>query len=252
MLLNTYEVSEDEKKRGEKLLATMLENKISKYNNAKHVNFDGFYGEKTKHRVLVIGQVQKDMSLKYGCSRKVTNNDLVRIARRENPNSEVFYKIHPDVLGKDADNPKDVEDICTILEEPMSAHSVLENMDKVYTITSLMGMESLLRGKEVVCIGAPFYSNWGLTDDRQMVIRRRRNRTLMELFVISYIVYPEYMDVHSKRLSTPENTLKNLVSDYKKIVMEGEEDSTLNKVSLTTYLKHFCIKNIRKIKMKLG
>ncbi len=35
---------------------------------------------------------------------------------------------------------------------------------QVWTMTSLLGFEALLRGKPVTCLGAPFYvESWGLT-----------------------------------------------------------------------------------------
>ncbi|MDZ7708952.1 MAG: hypothetical protein U5K36_01625 [Roseovarius sp.] len=38
--------------------------------------------------------------------------------------------------------------------------------DEVWTMTSLLGFEALLRGVRVTTTGAPFYAGWGLTDDR--------------------------------------------------------------------------------------
>lgn len=228
-LLNEYKVSENEIQRAQEMIEKITTNKISKYNDAPHLNFNTIYGKKSKDRVLVIGQVEGDMSLKYGCENKMTNNDLVRLAKKENPQAEIFYKIHPDVLGKEIDNPEEVSEICTIIDIPISADSVLETIDKVYTMTSLMGMEALLRKKEVVCMGAPFYSNWGLTDDRQKVNRRNKNRTIEELFAISYLVYPRYIDVHKHKFCTPEVALDNLIKDYKKIVEQGNKDETIFK-----------------------
>ena len=43
--------------------------------------------------------------------------------------------------------------------------TLLDQVDCVSTITSLTGFEALLRGKDVVCFGAPFYAGWGLTTD---------------------------------------------------------------------------------------
>jgi len=93
-------------------------------------------------------------------------------------------------------------------------------------------MEALLRGKEVVCLGAPFYSNWGLTDDRQIVDRRNRQRSLIELFTISYILFPIYIDVHTLNKSTPEEGILNLANDYNSIMILENEDQTFNSISM--------------------
>jgi capsular polysaccharide export protein len=57
-----------------------------------------------------------------------------------------------------------------------------------------MGFEALLAGKRVTCFGMPFYAGWGLTDDRVKCERRSSTRSLLEVFVYSYLVYPKYLD----------------------------------------------------------
>jgi capsular polysaccharide export protein len=145
--------------------------------------------------VLVIGQVEDDASIIYGSATRYNNNDIVQAAFLENPDAEIIYKPHPDVLGGHRaalSNPKDVADICTIIEGEYDLQELLASVDHVYTITSLVGFESLLRGKAVTVFGAPFYAGWGLTDDRQEIARRGRRRTLQELFAAAYILYPSY------------------------------------------------------------
>lgn len=39
--------------------------------------------------------------------------------------------------------------------------SLLAGADVVYTVTSQMGFEALMLGKEVHCFGMPFYAGWG-------------------------------------------------------------------------------------------
>ncbi|WP_157182489.1 capsular polysaccharide export protein, LipB/KpsS family [Bacillus sp. m3-13] len=49
----------------------------------------------------------------------------------------------------------------------------------------------------VTTIGAPFYSNWGLTDDRQKVSRRQKKLSIEELFAGSYLIYPKYINPYN-------------------------------------------------------
>ncbi|MGG4167069.1 hypothetical protein ABEW00_06250 [Rossellomorea vietnamensis] len=193
---------------------------ISKYNNVQEKNVSLVYGEKTKKRVLVIGQVEDDASIKYGCLKKMTNNDLVWLAKRENPDAEIIYKPHPDVLfGKRAmqSNPDDVKHIAKVLVEPISLSNALISIDHVYTITSLSGFEALMRGIKVTTIGAPFYSNWGLTDDRQNVDRRRRTLSIEEVFAAAYILYPDYFDPFTKEKVEIEQAIETM-----KFMMDAE------------------------------
>ena len=91
---------------------------ISKYNNCKPIDISTIYGQKTKKRILVIGQVEDDASIIYGSKKKFNNNDLVFTARLENPDAEIYYKPHPDVLAgkrKELSNPNEVKNICKII-----------------------------------------------------------------------------------------------------------------------------------------
>ncbi|MDW9496562.1 lipopolysaccharide-processing protein [Sinorhizobium meliloti] len=167
---------------------------LSKYNVGQDVPLKRLLPSDRK-RVLVVGQVEDDASIVMGCAARYTNNDIVRIARKENPDAEVIYRPHPDVIGghrKEFSNPRDVTDICTILSGDYDLSSLLDSVDHVYTITSLLGFEALIRCKKVTVFGAPFYSGWGLTDDRQPTPRRTAKPSLDELFAAAYILYPRY------------------------------------------------------------
>ncbi|SFB59610.1 capsular polysaccharide export protein [Rhizobium sp. NFR07] len=181
----------------EQLVATGL----SKYNSGTRVEAKTLYGPKTAKRILVIGQVERDASIAYGCSRNFSNNDLVRLAREENPDAEIIYKPHPEVLQGTAprgSDPFEVQSLATILEVDVSLADCLQTVDHVYTITSLAGFEALLRGITVTTIGCPFYSGWGLTDDRQANSRRCRKLSVEQLFAGAYILYPRYLDPDTK------------------------------------------------------
>jgi len=73
--------------------------------------------------------------------------------------------------------------------------ALLEQVDAVWTMTSLMGFEALLRGIPVTTTGAPFYAGWGLTRDLGRVPARRVARpTLAGLVHAVLIDYPRYRD----------------------------------------------------------
>jgi len=71
---------------------------------------------------------------------------------------------------------------------------LIEQMDKVYVVTSTMGFEALLAGKSVSVFGVPWYAGWGVTDDRQACIRRTRKRSINELFSGAYFHYTRYLN----------------------------------------------------------
>ncbi|UTY46685.1 capsular polysaccharide export protein, LipB/KpsS family [Sinorhizobium fredii] len=212
-LLSTYEFTKDPALivRARRAMDMLLEYRVSKYNLGAERRAEEVYGPKTKRRVLVIGQVEGDASIRYGCALPRSNNDLVRLAVRENPDAEVIYKPHPDVLyGKRParSSPTEVAHLCRVLTEDISPSTALNTIDHVYTMTSLMGFEALMVGKKVTCCGMPFYAGWGLTDDRQANSRRKRRLSLAEVFAGAYLLYARYFDPQS---GTP-NDLETVIA----------------------------------------
>ena len=215
-ILATYDFNGDSQliARAKALMGTLLDSGLSKYNHSQVVDIAAIYGPKTKRRILVIGQVEDDASIKFGCASTLNNNDLVRIARQEHPDAQIIYKPHPDVLHKRRaalSNPDDVCSICTVLKLDIPLSQAFHEIDHVYTITSQSGFEALMRGIKVTTLGCPFYSGWGLTDDRQKNFRRVRKLTLEQIFAAAYILYPKYFSYLEKRIITPEDAIKLLI-----------------------------------------
>ncbi|MED1604888.1 hypothetical protein P4U90_06075 [Cytobacillus kochii] len=223
-ILNEYDFESDTKlmKLARESIDMLTQLNISKYNNVNSKNIQDIYGVKNKRRILVIGQVEDDQSIKKGSKKKLNNNDLVILAKMENPDAEIIYKPHPDVLfGKRPmqSNPNDVKHIAKVISEPLSLTDSFTTIDHVYTITSLSGFEALLRGIPVTTLGAPFYSGWGLTDDRQLVDRRKRNLTVEQIFAAAYILYPKYLHpITSEQIDIKEaiNVIK-FMKDFERL-----------------------------------
>jgi capsular polysaccharide export protein len=215
LTLQTYDFATERPlmERAEKCIHMLLDLGVSKYNLGKRVDLDTRLGPKTKRRVLVIGQVETDASIARGCNRPFTNNDLVRLAASENPDAQIIYKPHPEVLHgtrTGVSNPADVADLCDILDEDIGPAEALEGVDHVYTITSLMGFEALLRGIPVTCVGLPFYAGWGATDDRQSSPRRTRRRSPREIFAAAYMMHSRYFDPATGHASDLETVIRRL------------------------------------------
>ena len=92
-----------------------------------------------------------------------------------------------------------------IIAQDVSPLSLLAQADVVYTVTSQMGFEALLLGKEVHCFGMPFYAGWGATHDRLTCPRRAKRRTAEEIFAAAYMLYARYVNpVAAKRCDIHE------------------------------------------------
>lgn len=215
-LLATYDFDSSSEllRRAAAGIRFLLETGVSKYNSGTKTDIEDLYGPKSGKRVLVIGQVEDDASIQYGCLPPVTNNDLVRLAAQENPGAQIIYKPHPDILNRvrfAQSNPQDVRHLCDIITQPLGMAQSFETVDHVYTITSLAGFEALLRGIKVTVYGCPFYAGWGLTDDRQPNPRRGRRLSIEALFAGAYLLYPRYFDPRTGREVCFEETIEGIL-----------------------------------------
>ncbi len=148
--------------------------------------------------ILVPGQVSDDASIRLGTSMGPvkTNLDLLKATRLANPDAFIIYKPHPDVeagnrYGRISSH--NILEYADYIASEISTSYVLDICDEVWTLTSLMGLEALIRKKKVVCFGLPFYAGWGLTDDKIVCNRRTRKASLNELFTAAYLVYSKYI-----------------------------------------------------------
>lgn len=183
----------DQERRAEKLIARIIKQGLSKYNLGGDTPDlpDG-------HRILVPGQVEDDASIRLGAGDVRTNLALLQKVRAENPDARILYKPHPDVeagLRAGRVPPTELEGLIDLVLDKADPAALLGLVDEVWTMTSLMGFEALLRGVKVTTTGAPFYAGWGLTRDLGDIPDRRRARpTLPGLVHACLIDYPRYFD----------------------------------------------------------
>lgn len=166
-------------------------------------------------RILAPGQVEDDASILCGATAVRTNADLIRAARAAAPDAWIAYKPHPDVEAglRPGAVPPDALALADCVLTGVPAHAALDAVDEVWTITSLIGFEALMRGKPVTTFGAPFYAGWGLTTDRGDPPARRTARpTLDQLTHAALISYPLYRDPVSGAPCPPEVIVERLAA----------------------------------------
>lgn len=176
------------------------------------------------HRILVPGQVEDDASIKTGGGAVRTNLALLHAARDAHPDAILVYKPHPDVeagLRPGAISDRDLNGLADVVATHADPVSLIGACDAVWTMTSLLGFEALLRQKPVTCLGAPFYAGWGLTRDLGPVPDRRLRGadggplprpSLDHLVHAALIAYPRYFDPVSRRPCPPEVAVERLAA----------------------------------------
>ena len=186
---------------------------VSKYNLKGSVVPQFPIGQKI---ILVPGQVEDDASIRLGSGVVRTNVELLKAARSAHPKAYIVYKPHPDVLaGLRAGSVSDTAalDICDRIVANVDVAKLIDASDEIWTITSLLEFEALLRGKPVVCLGVPFYAGWGLTRDLGPKCERRGlSVSLDQLVHATLIDYPRYLDPVSNLPCTPELIVDRLTN----------------------------------------
>ena len=192
-ILNTHTPNAPDLVRAGKLIARLNRAGISKYNMGVD---DIPTNLPAGRRILVPGQVEDDASIRLGTAEICTNAALLEATRKANPAATILFKPHPDVeAGLRKGHVPNAADFADAILTNVSAHAALEIVDEVWTMTSTIGFEALLRGKRVVTFGQPFYAGWGLTLDRGMPLERRAARPDLETFVHACLIeYPRYFD----------------------------------------------------------
>ena len=216
-ILQNHIFDDDLLARANKLRRYLLETEVSKYNSGTPLPIKMITPQAGQKIILIPGQVEDDASIQTGCIDICTNSELIIAVRDSNPDAYIIFKPHPDVIsGNRIGMVEDsiIEKYCDLMLDDVSVTDCLGIADEVHTMTSLVGFEGLLRKMKVVCYGLPFYSNWGLTQDRHYLRRRdpeqNNHKTLDELVAATLILYPRYINWETKAFTTPEFIVKQI------------------------------------------
>jgi capsular polysaccharide export protein len=195
--------------RAEAVLTRLRETGLSKYNLPGRPLPPLRQG----HRILVPGQVEDDASILKGAGDVRGNLALLRAVRTAHPDAVILYKPHPDVVaglrpGSIAET--DLSGLADHVLPDADPVALLAVVQEVWTMTSLLGFEALIRGVPVTCLGTPFYAGWGLTRDLCPTPVWRGTASLPALVHAALIAYPRYWDPVSRRACPPEVALERL------------------------------------------
>lgn len=215
LLLNRIQTLDaNQNARVDRILNDIKRLEISKYNVGSHQVLKRPTNKQPV--ILVVGQVEDDMSIQLGGMDIKTNLQLLQQVRSDHPHAYIIYKPHPDVeaglrIGKIA------EDIGLLYADQIETNTSIQRLfaivDQIHTISSLSGFEALIRGLKVYCYGLPFYAGWGLTIDRHQCERRKNKVDLKCLVYITLIEYPTYNLAHTSKMDLPLVNLED-VMDY--------------------------------------
>lgn len=195
--------------RARDCMAALVESRVSKYNFSPDVRLP----PSRRPRVLVIDQRRGDCSIAGALADDARFRQMLHAARSEHPNAEVLIKTHPVTRSRRERghfSTADQDRRTRLITDPCNPILLLEQIDRVYVVSSLMGFEALLVGVPVTCFGVPFYAGWGLTDDRLSRPRPRRRRRLEQVFAAAYLLYSRYLDPDTGSQCEIERVIEHL------------------------------------------
>ena len=128
----------DQRERAELLIRRIKKNGLTKYNQG---------GTRPSlpegHRILVVGQVEDDASIKSGGGDIRDNAALLKAARQENPEAILVYKPHPDVEAGLRDGGGDIGSLADVVVQNADPNYLMGEVSEIWTMTSLLGFEAL-------------------------------------------------------------------------------------------------------------
>jgi hypothetical protein len=197
LLTSRRDFTDEERARARSCIRRIAELRLSKYNHAPDRRLDY-----PKDSVLLVDQRRGDLSVTKGLADETSFRDLVLSACRDNPNRTILVKRHPDALSGGKQSYFSSESLAewgsfpnlVLIDYETNPHALFDCCSKVYVVTSGMGFEALMRGLEVHCFGMPFYAGWGVTKDRRRCSRRKRARTVEDVFFAACILHSRYFD----------------------------------------------------------
>lgn len=195
--------------RARRLSDTLVARGLTKYNTGGA----GYARPARRRVVLVTGQVEDDQSWRLGGGDCSGNLDLLRRVRHHETDAFIVYKPHPDVEAGNRVGAVPDDEVLKYADQivrDVATPALFDSVDALHVLTSLAGFEALLRGREVVVHGQPFYSGWGLTTDLSPPPRRGRRLSLDELVAGTLILYPRYIDPVTGLLCSPEILVERL------------------------------------------
>ncbi len=204
-LLARHDFTPEIEQRARRLRQRICARNVTKYGQSGDAMIDVPAGRRV---VLAVGQVDDDLSVKWGGAGIGGNLDFLERVRAAERDAWIIYRPHPDVAAghrKGHLTRAAVLAHADAIDEGSPLMALVQAVDEVHVLSSLTGFEALMRDRPVTVHGMPFYAGWGLTRDLASPTGRRgRALTLDQLVAGALILYPRYLDPQTRLPCGPE------------------------------------------------
>jgi capsular polysaccharide export protein len=212
-LLSRPEGDAEKLARARGLMAQLRETRLSKYNNSPILSPEAAGVPAGRPYVVLVDQVAGDASIAGACATADSFRAMLEHAVAGNPGKTIVVRTHPAAgersLLRQAAKAAGVD---IVVPDRMNPWPLLEGADSVYTVSSQLGFEALLAGRQVHCFGTTYYSGRGLTVDHNERSTGKVPATLEQVFHAAYLDYSHYLDLHTREACTLERAVEQAVT----------------------------------------
>ena len=213
--------------QGAKLISLITSNNIVKFNVRSSTSENGSSIKiiAKDSSVLLIDQTFGDSSVVLGNASKESFDQMLSDAISKYGPDNVFVKIHPNVINRKAKGYFSLHRLrqskVHIISSDVNTAQLLKIFKNVYVVTSGTGYEALMAGCHVTCYGEPFYSGYGLTEDKKTSTQIRRIKKLnrpLTIKLLAYAIFYRYsifIDPVLKKQISPVDSIKIIISMLK-------------------------------------
>ncbi len=217
--LKEHEFTEEQRVKGRDLRLLLIEKNISKYN---FVQGDRPVGD---DYVLVIDQAYNDLSVYLQGGEDGIFRHMLEAAIEENPGSKIAVKLHPEFKHRRTylfPVPDEYKDKVVLFVDDTDIMMLLSASHSVYTFSSTVGLEAIIREKRAVVFGNPVYAGYGLSDDRCINLPTNRRLTADELVYALYLQNMLYLSPSTGERCHHLQAIDELLWLKKKFVAEAQ------------------------------
>ncbi len=196
--LSREKLSKKETSRAKNIIKLWKQYSISKY------NFQNLIKPPPSPYILLIDQTSGDLSIDYGDANNNSFEQMFKFAINNWPDHKIVIKTHPDVINYKKkgciDSSKYKKKNILVIGDVGQINKLIEVSSAVCVVTSQVGFEALIYGKDVHVFGRPFYSGLGLTIDHNInKAKVIKNITLEQLVFSSLVKYQICFDPRTQK-----------------------------------------------------
>ncbi|MHB8530044.1 MAG: capsular polysaccharide biosynthesis protein [Caulobacteraceae bacterium] len=198
--------------RGRSAIERIIAAGLSKTNAAPPFSWPG--RARGRRRVLVVDQTAGDASIAGAMADQTSFTRMLEAALDEERGAQILVRRHPAVAAglKRGCLPRDLPAGVGTVDADARPADILAGVDSVYTVSSLLGFEALIRGLAVRCFGLPFWAGWGASSDELSTPRRARRLSAEQIFRAAYVLYPRYVDPLTGEACGIETAIERLIA----------------------------------------